>query len=86
MLAQYVHASPVGLFRIVRHGHRWRSLHERSEVGRYAAEHDALDALRARFPQARLPRSIDRWRFVAPLALVHARNDGEASRPWSLPA
>ncbi len=85
MLAPYVHRSPSGLFRIVRHGHRWRSVHGRAETGRHAAEQEALDALRARFPQERLPCTLERWRFVPQLALVHAHSGREASRPWAVP-
>ena len=42
MLAQYVYPSLLGLFRIVRHGRRWRALHESAEVGRFEFPNSVL--------------------------------------------
>jgi len=46
VLAQYVIPSKFGLFRIVRHGHRWRTLLEERELGRHTAASAALTFLR----------------------------------------
>lgn len=73
MLAQYVHPSKLGLFRIVQHGRRWRVLHDEREVGRYDSDVEALGMARQALPQARLPRCLDDWRYVPELALAHSR-------------
>lgn len=74
MVSQYVFPSRVGLFRIVKHGHRWRSLIEVKEVGRHDSAEAALDVLRGAWPQARLPQTLSGWRYVAEAAeLPHAR-------------
>lgn len=74
MVSQYVFPSSRGLFRIVKHGHRWRSLMEAGEVGRHDSAEAALDALRHAWPQARLPHMLSRWRYVAEAPeLPHAR-------------
>lgn len=86
MLAQYVHPSSIGLFRIVRHGHRWRVLNEKTEIGRYDDKESALASLREQCPQARLPASLERWRFLPQLALVHARASHEDVMPWATTA
>lgn len=86
MLAQYVYPSTLGLFRIIRHGHRWRALRDRAELGRYACEQSALQALRSEFPQARLPARLERWRFLPQLALVHSRASNEDQLHWQLQA
>ncbi len=64
MLAQYVIPSKFGLFRIVRHGHRWRTLLEERELGRHTAASAALTFLRDTWPRARLPMTLDRWRYL----------------------
>ena len=87
MLAQYVYPSLLGLFRIIRHGHRWRALREAEELGRYDDEREALAALRETFPAARLPARLERWRFLPRLALVHARDgSGDEEVRWPLQA
>lgn len=74
MVSQYVFPTNRGLFRIVRHGHRWRSLIEASEVARHDSAEAALDALRQGWPQARLPQHLSEWRYIAEeAALPHAR-------------
>jgi hypothetical protein len=74
MMSQYVFPSSRGLFRIVRHGHRWRSLIEAREWARHDSAEAALDALRLAWPQARLPQTLSEWRYVAAeSALPHAR-------------
>lgn len=74
MVSQYVFPSSRGLFRIVRHGHRWRSLVEAREVARHESAEAALDALRLAWPQARLPQALSEWRYVSEaFDLPHAR-------------
>lgn len=74
MVSQYVFPSRCGLFRIVKHGHRWRSLIEVRELGRHGSAEDAVEALRLGWPQARLPRVLSEWRYVAEAVnLPHAR-------------
>lgn len=74
MVSQYVFPSSRGLFRIVKHGHRWRSLVEAQEVARHDSPEAALEALRRDWPQARLPQALSQWRYVAEAAnLPHAR-------------
>jgi hypothetical protein len=74
MMSQYVFPSRRGLFRIVKHGHRWRSLVEALEVARHDTPEAALEALRIAWPQARLPQTLGEWRYVGEAAaLPHAR-------------
>lgn len=74
MVSQYVFPSSLGMFRIVKHGRRWRSLIEVKELGRHDSPEAALDALRQGWPQARLPHMLSGWRYVAEAAyLPHAR-------------
>ena len=74
MVSQYVFPSSLGLFRIVMHGHRWRSLIEARKVARHDSAEAALHALRQAWPHARLPRRLSEWRYVAEAAyLPHAR-------------
>jgi hypothetical protein len=74
MVSQYVFPSTRGLFRIVKHGHRWRSLIEAREVARHDSPEAALDALRQAWPRARLPQVLSGWRYVAEATyLPHAR-------------
>jgi hypothetical protein len=74
MVSQYVFPSSRGLFRIVRHGHRWRSLIDAREWARHDSAEAALDALRMGWPQARLPQTLGEWRYLAESpALPHAR-------------
>lgn len=74
MMSQYVFPSSRGLFRIVRHGHRWRSLLEARELARHDTAEAALDALRQDWPQARLPEYLSEWRYLGESpALPHAR-------------
>jgi hypothetical protein len=86
VLAQYVYPSTLGLFRIIRHGRRWRALRERAELGRFENEHSALDALRGEYPRARLPARLERWRFVPQLALIHERASDADEVRWQLEA
>lgn len=86
MLAQYVYPTTLGLFRIIRHGKRWRALRDRAELGRFECEQRALEALREEFPRARLPARLERWRFLPQLALVHARAGNEDQLHWQLQA
>ena len=73
-MAQYVFPSSRGLFRIVRHGHRWRSLVEAREWARHDTAEAALDALRLAWPQAKLPPYLSQWRYLGePGELPHAR-------------
>ncbi|MBM7130398.1 hypothetical protein [Dyella mobilis] len=64
-MSQYVFPTSRGLFRIVRHGHRWRSLVEARELARHDTAEAALDALRIAWPQARLPQFLSGWRYLA---------------------
>ncbi|MGN6237969.1 hypothetical protein [Dyella sp. KULCS107] len=86
MLAQYVYPSTLGLFRIIRHGRRWRALREGAELGRFECEQSALHALRDEYPHARLPARLERWRFLPQLALVHARASDADEVRWQLQA
>ena len=74
MQAQYVAPSKFGLFRIVRHGRRWRSLLGHCELSRHDDAAAALAYLQACCPRARLPSTLDEWRFLAepPARLMHA--------------
>lgn len=71
MLAQYVFTSTEGLFRIVRHGHRWRALRGDTEVGRFDSPEGAVAGLRELYASSRLPRRLDDWRFLPAAALGH---------------
>jgi hypothetical protein len=71
VLAQYVFTSTEGLFRIVRHGHRWRALCGDSEVGRFDSPEMALCGLRDGYAGSRLPRCLSDWRFLPAAALGH---------------
>lgn len=74
MESQYVFPTNRGLFRIVRHGHRWRSLIEALEVARHDSAEAALEALRLAWPQARLPQTLSDWRYLGDSStLPHAR-------------
>ena len=73
MLAQFVFPSKAGLFRIVRHGHRWRSLLDARETGRHPSAPVALETLCREWPRARLPTRLDEWRYLPELALAHSR-------------
>jgi hypothetical protein len=74
VMSQYVFPSSRGLFRIVRHGHRWRSLIETRELARHDSAEAALDALRRGWPQARLPQMLSEWRYIGEsFGLPHAR-------------
>jgi len=64
VLAQYVASSRLGLARIVRHGHRWRALINDSEYGRHESPEEAVQALRATAPGARVPADLAAWRFT----------------------
>ncbi|NUO73114.1 MAG: hypothetical protein HOQ10_10405 [Frateuria sp.] len=61
-VTQYVHPCKPGLVRIVKHGRRWRSLLDEREVGRHETAETAVQALRAQWPQARIPASLLLWR------------------------
>lgn len=71
MLAQYVYTSPEGMFRIVRHGRRWRALLSDREVGRFDTAEEALSGLRQLYSGARLPVRMDNWRFIPDAPLGH---------------
>ena len=80
MPAQYVTPSKFGLFRIVRHGRRWRSLLDGCELARHDDVAAALAYLRASCPRARLPMALEHWRYLAepPARLAQACvNDGD---------
>lgn len=81
MLAQYVHPSKLGLFRIVPHGRRWRVLLDEREIGRYDSDLEALAAARQALPQARLPQRLLDWRYLPQSALAHSRLS-IAPTPW----
>ena len=83
MLAQYVHPSKTGLFRIVRHGRQWRVLCDEREMGRHETAEAALIAIRMDCPQARLPGELAEWRYIPELALAHSRVSSEGTR-WRL--
>lgn len=84
MLAQYVCSSKQGLFRIVRHGHRWRCVLDDRELGRHASAEAALAALLHAWPQARLPMQLNRWRFLPELALAHSRMSRAPVARWQM--
>jgi len=65
MPAQYVTPSKFGLFRIVRHGRRWRSLLEDCELARHDDATAALAYLHSSCPRARLPATLEDWRYLA---------------------
>lgn len=65
MPTQYVTPSKFGLFRIVRHGRRWRSLLEGRELARHEEAAAALAYLHASCPRARLPARLEGWRYLA---------------------
>lgn len=71
MLAQYVYTAAEVLFRIVRHGHRWRALQGEREVGRYETPEDAVRGLREAVPAQRIPRRLGDWRFIPAAPLGH---------------
>jgi len=81
VLAQYVHPSKLGLFRIVQHGRRWRVLLDQCEIGRYDSDLHALAAARKALPQARLPEQLEDWRYLPESALAHSRLS-IAQTPW----
>nr|WP_255494762.1 hypothetical protein [Luteibacter sp. Sphag1AF] len=70
-MAQYVYQSTSGLFRIIRHGHRWRALLDEVELGRFDEPDAAATALRDSFNAARVPHRLDRWRYLPATALGH---------------
>lgn len=71
MQAQYVHAAAEALFRIVRHGHRWRALRDDRELGRFETPDEAVRGLRESLPAARLPKRLTDWRYLPAAALAH---------------
>ena len=71
MQAQYVHATHDALFRIVRHGHRWRTLRADEELGRFESAEAAVQYLRDNMPGTRLPRRLADWRYLPAGALAH---------------
>ena len=77
MPAQYVAPTNFGLFRIVRHGRRWRSLLEDRELARHDDATAALAYLHAHCPRARLPSTLEHWRHLAepPARLAQAGVD-----------
>ncbi|ODU73969.1 MAG: hypothetical protein BGP10_09500 [Rhodanobacter sp. 68-29] len=80
MPAQYVAPSKFGLFRIVQHGGRWRSLLGDCELARHADTAAALAYLQMSCPRARLPLALEHWRYLAgpPARLAQAgANDGD---------
>lgn len=83
MLAQYVHPSKTGLFRIIRHGRQWRVLCEEQEIGRHETAEAALIAARMTCPLARLPGALAQWRYIPESALAHSRVSREGTR-WKL--
>ncbi|WP_266156450.1 hypothetical protein [Dyella silvatica] len=84
VLAQYVYSAKIGLFRIVQHGHRWRSLLDAEEIDRHDSAESALHALRQQWPQARLPDRLQLWRHLPALALSHSRPADEPVIRWKL--
>lgn len=84
MLAQYVFSAKVGLFRIIRHGRRWRSLLDGHEVDRHDSAESALASLCDTWPHARLPQRLDAWRFVPEMALAHSRASGDDVVRWGM--
>lgn len=81
---QYVYSSRLGLFRIVRHGHRWRSLLDERELGRHESAGSALDGLRDAWPAARLPRLLGHWRYLPGLTPARARIAHRAALHWRM--
>ncbi|MBD8873402.1 hypothetical protein [Rhodanobacter sp. DHB23] len=79
MPAQYVTPSKFGLFRIVRHGRRWRSLLGGCELARHDDALAALAYLQSSCPRARLPADLDAWRYLAepPARLAQASSNDE---------
>lgn len=73
VLAQYVHPSKLGLFRIVQHGRRWRVLIDDLEAGRYDSLEEALSTARQALPHARLPERLEQWRYLPQMPLAHSR-------------
>ncbi len=71
MLAQYVFTAANAIFRIVRHGHRWRALRDTIELGRFETAEAAMIGLRDMCRDVRLPRRLTDWRFLPPAALGH---------------
>ncbi|UPG93369.1 hypothetical protein [Luteibacter aegosomatissinici] len=71
MLAQYIHAAPDALFRIISHGRRWRALRADEELGRYESADEAVRQLSELQPTARLPRRLADWRYLPASALAH---------------
>jgi hypothetical protein len=71
VLAQYVFTAANAIFRVVRHGHRWRALRGDVEVGRFESAEAAVLSLRDACRDARLPRRLTDWRFLPPAALGH---------------
>ncbi|HEX8778047.1 MAG TPA: hypothetical protein VF738_07990 [Rhodanobacter sp.] len=83
MPAQYVAPSKFGLFRIVRHGRRWRSLLGDCELARHDDVAAALAYLHASCKRARLPTALEQWRYLGepPARLAQASvNDSD----WQL--
>ena len=83
MPAQYVAPSKFGLFRIVRHGRRWRSLLGDCELARHDDVSAALAYLHESCKRARLPTTLEQWRYLGepPARLAQASvNDGD----WQL--
>lgn len=71
MLAQYVFTAADAVFRVVRHGHRWRALRDATELGRFDTAEAAVVSLRDACRDARLPRRLTDWRFLPAAALAH---------------
>lgn len=84
VLAQYVYSSRLGLFRIVQHGRRWRSLLDERELGRHESAGSALEDLCGAWPTARLPRQLGHWRYLPGLTPVRARIARGAALPWRM--
>ncbi|TAL87260.1 MAG: hypothetical protein EPN74_02400 [Rhodanobacter sp.] len=73
MPTQYVYPSRSGICRIVRHGHRWRVLLDDREVARHETAETALATLRERWPQTRVPASLQRWRQLSEPSWSYSR-------------
>ena len=85
MLAQYVYPAKAGLFRIVRHGRRWRSMFDMQETGRHDSAEQALACLREAWPQARLPASLEAWRYLPQAAaMTHGKDPDDAAERWRM--
>nr|WP_225561823.1 hypothetical protein [Rhodanobacter sp. DHB23] len=67
------------MFRIVRHGRRWRSLLGGCELARHDDALAALAYLQSSCPRARLPADLDAWRYLAepPARLAQASSNDE---------